>query len=154
MPAFRTQKVVLHRPDQMFDLVADVQSYPEFLPLCDSIEIKRHLQSDDGIETFVSAMTVGYKAISECLTTRVTADRPKLFILTEFMDGPFRNLENRWKFTPDPKGCLVDFYITYEFKSFALGMLMGSIFDRAFRKFVTAFEERADQIYGVPGRER
>lgn len=148
MTAFRTQKVVHHKPEEMFDLVADVQNYPEFVPLCDSITIKRRLKGDDGVETFVSEMVVGYKAISECLTTRVTADRSKLHVLTEFVDGPFRHLENRWKFTPDPKGCLVDFYITYEFKNFALGMVMGSVFDRAFRRFVTAFEERADRLYG------
>lgn len=148
MPAFRTQKVVHHKPEEMFDLVADVKHYPEFLPLCESIVLKRQYENEAGIKTFISDMTVGYKAISECLTTKVTADRVNLHILTEFIDGPFRHLENRWKFKEAPEGCLVDFYITYEFKNFALGMLMGSVFDRAFRHFVTAFEERADALYG------
>ncbi len=152
MPAFRTQKVIPHSPEEMFALVVNVESYPEFLPLCDKIAIRNRKSNDDGTETFISAMTVGYKAISEVLTTRVTADKANLSVLTEFVDGPFRTLENRWKFTVDERGCLVDFFITYEFKSFALSMLMGSIFDRAFRKFVSAFEERADNLYGKKSR--
>ncbi len=132
----------------MFDLVADVQGYPDFLPLCDSIKIKRRLKNEDGVEIFVSEMTVGYKAISENFTTRVTADRQKLHILVEYIDGPFRHLENHWKFKSVPEGCNVDFYINYEFKNFALGVLMGTVFDKAFRRFVQAFEQRADVVYG------
>jgi len=148
MPAFRTQKVIHHQPEEMFDLVADVQGYPDFLPLCDSIKIKRRLKNEDGVEIFVSEMTVGYKAISENFTTRVTADRQKLHILVEYIDGPFRHLENHWKFKSVPEGCNVDFYINYEFKNFALGVLMGTVFDKAFRRFVQAFEQRADVVYG------
>jgi coenzyme Q-binding protein COQ10 len=93
-------------------------------------------------------MSIGYKAISESFTTRVTLDRTRLRILVEYVDGPFKFLENRWTFHPTPTGSDVEFYINYEFKSFALGMLMGTMFDKAFRKFAEAFEERADEIYG------
>jgi coenzyme Q-binding protein COQ10 len=153
MPSFRTTRQVRHSPVEMFDLVADVEKYPEFLPLCESLRVRRRVQSDEGgIETLVAEMSVGYKAIKETFTTRVTLDPPRLRILVEYVDGPFRYLENRWDFKPHPIGCAVDFFISYEFKSFALGLLMGSVFDRAFHKFTEAFEERADQVYGEASR--
>jgi coenzyme Q-binding protein COQ10 len=154
MPTFRTSRPVKHTPVQMFDLVADVESYPEFLPLCEDLRIVRRVQSGEGIESLVATMAVGYKAIQESFTTRVTLDRPRLKIQVEYVDGPFKYLENRWTFSETPTGCDVDFYINYEFKSFALGLLMGSVFDKAFRKFTEAFEERADEIYGTPTRAR
>jgi coenzyme Q-binding protein COQ10 len=132
----------------MFDLVADVDRYPEFLPLCESLKVIRRSQSGEGVETLVASMTVGYKAIRESFTSRVTLDHPRMRISVEYVDGPFKYLENKWSFKPAPSGCEVEFYINYEFKSFALGLLMGSVFDRAFRKFAEAFEQRADEIYG------
>jgi coenzyme Q-binding protein COQ10 len=147
MPSFRTTRQVRHSPLEMFNLVADVEKYPEFLPLCEDLRIRRRAQSGDGIETLVAEMSVGYKAIRETFTTRVTLDKPRLRILVEYVEGPFSYLENRWSFKPDPSGCAVEFYITYEFKSFALRMLMGAMFERAFRKFAEAFEARADVVY-------
>ncbi len=147
MPSFRTTRQVRHSPVQMFDLVADVEKYPEFLPLCEDLRIRRRVQSGDGVETLVAEMSVGYKAIRETFTTRVTLDEPRLRILVEYVEGPFSFLENRWTFKPDPAGCAVEFYIAYEFKSFALRMLMGAMFEHAFRKFAEAFEARADMIY-------
>ena len=147
MPSFRTTRQVRHSPLQMFNLVADVEKYPEFVPLCEDLRIRRRAQSGEGIETLVAEMSVGYKAIRETFTTRVTLDEPRLRILVEYVEGPFSYLENRWTFRPDPAGCAVEFYISYEFKSFALRMLMGAMFEHAFRKFAEAFEERADVIY-------
>ena len=147
MPSFRTTRRVRHSPVQMFHLVADVGKYPEFLPLCEDLRIRRRVQSGDGIETLVAEMSVGYKAIRETFTTRVTLDEPRLRILVEYVEGPFSYLENRWAFKPDAGGCLVEFYISYEFRSFALGVLMGAMFERAFRKFAEAFESRADLVY-------
>jgi coenzyme Q-binding protein COQ10 len=147
MPSFRTTRQVRHSPVEMFDLVADVEKYPEFLPLCEDLRIRRRAQSGEGIETLVAEMSVGYKAIRETFTTRVTLDEPRLRILVEYVEGPFSYLENRWTFKPDPAGCAVEFCISYEFKSFALRMLMGAMFERAFGKFAEAFEQRADVIY-------
>jgi coenzyme Q-binding protein COQ10 len=147
MPSFRTTRTVRHSPIEMFNLVADVERYPEFVPLCEELRIRRRVQSDDGVETLVAEMSVGYKAIRETFTTRVSLDEPRLRILVEYVEGPFSYLENRWTFKPDPVGCAVEFYIAYEFKSFALRMLMGAMFERAFRKFAEAFEERADLVY-------
>ncbi|NIX77470.1 type II toxin-antitoxin system RatA family toxin [Microvirga terricola] len=150
MPSFRSSRPVKHTPAQMFALVADVERYPEFLPLCDALHIVRRAQSGEGIETIVAAMTVGYKAIRESFTSRVTLDNPRLRIQVEYIDGPFKYLENRWTFRETPTGSDVEFYINYEFKSFALGLLMGSVFDKAFHKFAEAFEKRADVIYSRP----
>ena len=159
MPSFRTTRQVRHTPQEMFDLVADVEKYPEFLPLCEGLNVRRRAASGEGVETLVAEMRVGYGRINEAFTSRVTLDRTRLRILVEYVDGPFSYLENRWTFRPAPAGrpdpagkpdagCTVEFYISYEFKSFALGLLMGAVFDKAFRKFTQAFEERADSIYG------
>jgi coenzyme Q-binding protein COQ10 len=153
MPSFSSSRPVKHTPVQMFDLVADVERYPEFLPLCEGLRIMRRSQSGEGVETLVATMSVGYKAISESFTSRVTLDRPRMRILVEYVDGPFKYLENRWTFKPSPTGCNIEFFINYEFKSFALGLLMGSVFDKAFRRFVAAFEERANQVYNAPDAE-
>ncbi|TXM89392.1 type II toxin-antitoxin system RatA family toxin [Methylobacterium sp. WL116] len=150
MPSFRITRWVRHSPQQMYDLVADVEHYPEFLPLCESLRVlRRQPGTGEGTEVLVAEMGVGYKAIRERFTTRVGLDRPNLKITAEYIDGPFRYLENRWAFKLGRDGgCDVDFFITYEFKSFALGLLMGKMFDRAFRKFTDAFESRADRVYG------
>jgi len=147
MPSFRTTRRVPFSPRQMFDLVADVERYPEFLPFCEALLVKKR-DRNGGKDSLIADMSVGYMAIRETFTTRVTLDEPRLRIQVEYVEGPFSYLENRWTFKPDPLGCLVEFYITYEFKSRMLGLVMGSMFDRAFRKFAEAFEERADKIYG------
>jgi coenzyme Q-binding protein COQ10 len=138
---------VRHEAAQMFDLVADVEAYPQFLPLCEGLKIRRRSISDEGTEVLIADMTVGYKAIRETFTSRVTLDRPRLKILVEYVDGPFSHLENRWTFRADAPGSHVDFYINYEFRSRTLGLLMGAMFDHAFRRFADAFEERANTIY-------
>lgn len=149
MPMFRTTRRVAFTPEQMFALVADVERYPEFLPLCTGLSVRRRLTTPAGHEQLVAAMSVGYRAISETFTSRVTLDVPANKILVEYMDGPFRHLENRWSFLPAEGGsCEIVFFISYEFASRTLGLLMGTMFDRAFRKFAEAFEQRARQVYG------
>lgn len=151
MPHFRTLRRVGHSPERMFDLVADAERYPEFLPLCEGLVIRRRDQRPDGKEVLIATMRVGYGAIHESFTSRVTLDRAASKILVEYVDGPFRHLENRWSFRPAGEGgCDVEFYISYEFASRTLGALMGAMFDRAFRKFSEAFEKRADFVYGPP----
>ncbi|MBV9076213.1 MAG: type II toxin-antitoxin system RatA family toxin [Methylobacteriaceae bacterium] len=148
MPSFRTTRRVRHAPEQMFDLVADVDRYPEFLPLCTGLRVLRRSE-EEGRTVLVAEMSVGYKSISERFTTKVILDRPNLDIHVSYVDGPFRYLENQWSFRPDPAGSQVDFQIKYEFRSMALGLLMGAMFDRAFRRFTEAFETRADRVYGT-----
>ena len=150
MPSFREERPVRHRAEQMFDLVADVGRYPEFVPLCKALKVRSRKVDDDGRETLVAGMTVGYKLIRETFTSRVMLDKPRLKVRVEYIDGPFSHLENIWTFRdePDREGSRVGFFIDYEFKSRTLGVLMGSMFDVAFRKFARAFEERADAVYG------
>jgi coenzyme Q-binding protein COQ10 len=149
MPQFRTTRRVRHPADDMFALVADVEKYPEFLPLCTGLRVRRRDTRDDGVEVIVAMMSVGYRMIRESFTTRVTLDRANLSILVEYLSGPFTHLENTWTFRAvDERACDVDFYISYEFKSRTLGMLMLSVFDTAFRKYSDAFERRADVVFG------
>lgn len=131
----------------MYALVADVERYPEFISLCESLRI-RDRRSRDSMEVLVADMTVGYKSIRETFTSQVHLDPSDNRIRASYLDGPFKHLDNRWHFTDSPDGgCDVHFYIEYEFKNRILGALMGTMFDRAFRKFSSDFEERADQIY-------
>jgi coenzyme Q-binding protein COQ10 len=132
----------------MFDLVADVEKYPLFLPLCEGLKVRSRIQGEGGRETLIADMSVGYKAIHETFTSKVTLDREKLKIVVAYLDGPFRALENLWTFKRDGEACIVEFFISYEFKSRMLAMLMGTMFDRAFRKFASAFEKRAEVVYG------
>jgi coenzyme Q-binding protein COQ10 len=150
MPQFSTTKRVRHSAADMFDLVADVEHYPEFVPLCKSLKVRKRTTEDGGREIIVADMTVAYKLIRETFTSRVTLDRPKLEILVEYLEGPFRKMNNRWTFRPaDATACDVEFFLSYEFRSRTLGMLMGAVFDAAFRRFAGAFERRADQVYGT-----
>jgi coenzyme Q-binding protein COQ10 len=149
MPQFRTKRRVRHSAADMFDLVADMERYPEFVPLCQSMRVRRRAPSAEGIETAVAEMTVAYKFARETFTTRVTLDRPNLQILVEYLDGPFSRMENRWDFHPTGEPtCEVEFFISYEFRSRVFAMLMGAMFEAAFRRFAEAFERRADKVYG------
>ena len=97
-------------------------------------------------------MTVVYKLIHETFTTRVTLDKPELQIIVDYLNGPFNRLDNRWRFHDTAEGvCDVEFYLHYEFRSRALGLLMGAMFEVVFRRFANAFEKRADQVYAGRG---
>ncbi|TPW33038.1 type II toxin-antitoxin system RatA family toxin [Martelella alba] len=147
MPEYKTTRHVKHSAERMFDLVADIESYPEFVPLCEAL-IVRSRRERDGKQLIIADMTVGYKAIRETFTTQVALDRQIRRIDVKYVDGPFRFLDNQWLFEDNGENaCDVKFYINYEFKNRLLGGLMGSMFDRAFRKFSEAFEARADRIY-------
>jgi len=149
MPRFNSRRRVNHSASEMFDLVADVECYPEFVPLCQSLKIRQRNPGPNGTEVVIADMTVSFKLVRETFTSRVTLDRPNLNILVEYLRGPFSKLENRWTFEPkSDNSCEVGFYIAYEFKSRMLALLMGSMFDAAFQRFAAAFEKRADRIYG------
>jgi coenzyme Q-binding protein COQ10 len=149
MPSFSSKRRVRHTAPQMFELVADVERYPEFVPLCQSLKIRQRTPQGDGTEIVIADMTVSFKLVREAFTSRVTLDRPNLKIMVEYLKGPFSNLENRWTFEPKSETeCDVGFYLSYEFKSRMLAMLMGAMFDAAFQRFASAFEKRADVVYG------
>jgi coenzyme Q-binding protein COQ10 len=149
MPRFSNKRRVLHTADQMFDLVADVERYPEFVPLCHALKVRQRNAKPDGLEVIVADMTVSFKLVKETFTSRVTLDRAGRKIHVEYVNGPFSALENRWTFEPkEGNACDVTFFIAYEFKSRMLAMLMGTMFDTAFARLSAAFEKRADAIYG------
>ena len=152
MPSFRTTRAVKHSASEMFDLVADMDRYPEFVPLCQRLSVQRRAEGGEGTKILEASMTIAYGPLHETFTTKVTLDKPRLAILVEYLDGPFEYLENRWRFRPTGEHASeVDFYIAYEFRSRMLGLVMGSVFDAAFRRFAEAFERRADEIYRVSG---
>jgi coenzyme Q-binding protein COQ10 len=163
MPKFETTRIVKHSPQVMFDLVADIERYPEFVPMCSALNIRRRSEAartkSEGegenpgagretkpVVTLVADMSIGYKMIRETFTTRVTLDSDRATIHVSYVDGPFRHLENRWTFAPDPVGCAVRFFIDYEFKSRTFQMLAGAVFETVFRKMAEAFENRADEL--------
>ncbi len=150
MPKFDSKRTVGHAPEKMFALIADVERYPQFLPLCEALVV-RSRKERDGQTMLVADMTVGYKAIRETFTSQVHLKPDEQVIDVKYVDGPFRYLTNVWRFEPDGAGgTIVHFFIDYEFKSRLLGAVMGTMFDRAFRMFADAFEKRADAIYGRP----
>src|SRR5271154_3915214 len=140
MPQFSTTRRVKHSAADMFALVADVEHYPQFVPLCRSLAVRKRTTDSEGRDVIVADMTVAYKFVHETFTSRVTHDRPKLEILVEYLEGPFQKMNNRWTFRSESEhACEVEFYISYEFRSRTLGMLMGAVFDAAFRRFAAAF---------------
>ena len=153
MPSFRTTRRVPFTPRQMFDLVADVESYPQFLPLCEALVVRSRQREGDS-DSIVAQMTVGYMAFRESFTSRVVLEPDKLLVnaagVPGAASGPFSRLENRWAFKEAAGGgCSVDFAIDYELKSLTLQMLVGGLFDRAFHRYAEAFEARAHTVYGA-----
>jgi len=143
MPGIREKRVLPYTCEQMFDLVADVARYPEFLPWV----IATRIRSDSTTEMSAD-MLVGFKAIREKFTSRVEKQRPH-HLETFYIDGPLRDLDNNWRFTPTSGGgCEIDFCVDFTFRSAVFEALAGQYFDRAFRKMVGAFETRADALYG------
>ncbi|MBZ9937865.1 type II toxin-antitoxin system RatA family toxin [Mesorhizobium sp. BR1-1-16] len=151
MPHFDTERTVAHSAEAMFALVSDVDKYPEFVPLCEKLTV-RGRQSSGTRDVLIADMTVAYKIVRETFTTKVVLDEAAQTIRADYLDGPFKHLENIWTFTPIDDGhCKIRFSIDYEFRSRTLSMLMGTVFDKAFRKFADAFEKRADAVYGKAG---
>jgi len=148
MPVFRAMRRVHHSADEMFDLVADVERYPEFVPLCLRHAIRsRETRAETDI--LMTDMTIAYGFWHESFRSRVTLDRANGCILVESTDGPLRQLRTRWTFQSRSDGsCDVGFHLHYELVSRTLALLMGRVFDVAFGRFVQAFERRADIIYG------
>jgi len=151
MPNFKTRRRVNHTAAQMYALVADVETYPEFLPMCQKLKVLKRDNDEAGDPRLIAQMEVGFKAIRESFTSKVVLRESARRIEVAYIDGPFRRLINTWDFLDDtaPGWSSVDFFIDYEFRSRTLALLMGSMFDAAFRRFAQAFEERADKVYGI-----
>ncbi|SNB61098.1 coenzyme Q-binding protein COQ10 [Arboricoccus pini] len=143
MPVHSEKRRLPYTPEQVFNVVAEVDKYPEFLPWCKACRITRR-QGD----VFFADLIVSFKVYRERFTSKVVLDHPRQ-IDVEYIDGPFRYLKNRWRFEEDGEGgCIVDFFVDFEFKSRILQGLIGLLFNEAVQRMVRAFEERANELYG------
>ena len=142
MPTHAEHKIVAYRPEQLFDLVADVQHYPDFLPWCVGATVKSQTPTD-----LVADLVIGFGPFREGFSSHVELDRPHK-VVVRYEKGPFRYLNNQWTFSPDPRGCKVEFFVDFEFRSKLLQSAIGVVFNEAVRRMVNAFLRRARQIYG------
>lgn len=146
MPTHAEKRHLPYTPEQLFELVADVERYPEFLPWCVAARIRRR----EGA-VFYADLVIGFKVFRERFTSRVSLDRPRRVDVT-YSEGPFKYLNNHWIFEPAAEGgTVIDFYVDFEFHSKILQKVIGTLFNEAVRLMVSAFERRARQLYGVPG---
>jgi len=140
------RRVIRHSPQELYDLVADVRSYPQFLPWCMAARIRhedRHGLAAD--------LIIGFQMFRERFTSHVDLDPEHLAIDVKYAEGPFKYLTNKWRFLPHPDGCEIDFYVDFEFNSRLLQSVIETLFTEAVRRMVKAFEDRADDLYGKPG---
>ena len=142
MPSFADRQFVPYRDDQLFDLVADVSKYPEFLPWCVAARLRSRKP-----EELLADLTIGFGPFRESFTSRVALDRPRGMVV-RYENGPFKYLTNRWDFVAAPGGCEVDFHVDFEFRSRVLQAAIGVVFQDAVRRMVGAFHARARDIYG------
>ena len=145
MPTHAEHQVVAWEPAEMFDLVADVGRYPEFLPWCTAARVRSRTDTE-----VVADLTIGFGPFRESFTSRVTLDRPGE-IRVRYERGPFRYLNNNWRFLPDKRGTRVEFFVDFEFRSRLLQSAIGVVYNEAVRRMVNAFLRRAREIYGSPG---
>lgn len=144
MPTHAERQLVPYSPEQLFDLVADVARYPEFLPWCVGARIRSRSEAE-----IVADLTIGFGPFRESFTSRVTLDRPRR-VGVRYEHGPFRYLNNTWEFIPHSDGTEVAFFVDFEFRSRLLQAAIGVVFNEAVRRMVNAFRKRARQVYGPP----
>ena len=144
MPTHAERRVIAYTPEQLFDLVADVERYPDFLPWCVGARIRSRTPKE-----LHADLTIGFGPFRESFTSRVDLDRPNTAHV-RYERGPFRYMNNKWTFNPHPKGCAVDFFVEFEFRSRLLQAAIGVVFNEAVRLMVSAFLKRAKEVYGPP----
>ena len=145
MPIHAERRVLPFTQQQVYDLVADIERYPEFLPWCLGARTRRR----DG-NVLLSDMVIGFRMFRERFTSRVVLT-PHSRIDVSYIDGPLKYLRNRWEFVALPDGtCRVDFHVEFEFRSRLLQRLIGALFHEAVRRMVVSFEARAANLYGAP----
>ena len=150
MPTHSERRYLPYTPNQLYDVVAAVDRYPEFLPWCSAARITE--RQDD---MFLADLVISFKVWREKFTSKVTLDRMARTIHVEYVNGPFKYMNNHWKFLDGPEGgCILDFHVEFEFKSRVLQQLIGLLFDEAVRRMVAAFEGRARRLYGDRGPSR
>ena len=143
MPSHRETRILPYSPEQMFDLVADVRAYPEFLPWVVALRVR-----EDGPTDTLADMIIGFKGLRETFTSHVKKSRPD-WILVDYVEGPLKHLRNEWRFRPDSQGCAVEFSVDFAFRNRVFEKLAGAVFDAALRRMIGAFEARAVELYGT-----
>lgn len=150
MPQHREDRVLPYTADQIYDLVADVARYPEFLPWTAAARIRRRVPLGDGRERIDADLVISFKVFREKFGSKVELDPAARRIETEYLEGPFRHMKSWWHITPDPGGCRVEFFVDFEFRNAILQGIIGLVFNEAMQRVVRAFEKRAEALYG-PG---
>lgn len=147
MPTHSETRILPYTAQQMYDLVADVAQYPQFLPWCSAARIRRTYEVGD-TEVMEAELVISFKVFRERFGSRVTLHRDKASIDTEYIDGPFRYLKSTWNFRDSADGCEVKFFVDFEFKNAVLQGIIGVVFNEAMQRIVRAFERRAAELYG------
>ncbi|KAA9008895.1 type II toxin-antitoxin system RatA family toxin [Histidinibacterium aquaticum] len=147
MPSHSETRVLPYTPQQMYDLVADVESYPEFLPWTAAARVRSTEEQGEKVVK-IADLVISFRVFREKFGSRVTLWPEKRVIDTEYIDGPFRYMESRWRFEEDPGGCRVSFDVDFEFKNRLLQGAAGMFFNEAMQRIVRAFERRANALYG------
>ena len=136
------RRIIKHTPNNLFNLVADVKKYPEFLPWCLGARIKK-----ENLTSFEADLIIGFKIYKEIYSSKITLDKKKKKIIVDYKDGPFEYLQNYWIFKENPDGCEIEFMVDFKFKSIFLQTLMETLFNEAVKRMVKAFENRANELY-------
>jgi coenzyme Q-binding protein COQ10 len=147
MPRHSETRDLPYTPEQMYDLVADVASYPQFLPWTAAARIRSREGGPEG-EVMLADLIISFKVFRESFGSRVTLWPGERRIQTEYLDGPFSHLQSEWTFEPTPKGCRVEFWVDFEFRNRLIGRAVGVVFNEAMQRVVAAFEKRARALYG------
>ena len=150
MPSHSETKRLPYTARQMYDLVADVASYPKFLPWNSAARIRSRTPIAGGGEVMEADLVISFKVFRERFGSRVTLWPEAQKIDTEYLDGPFRHLRSTWAFRDSPGGCEVDFHVDFEFRNAILQGIIGLVFNDAMQRVVRAFERRAAALYGAP----
>ena len=143
MPRHEERRVLAYSPQQLYDIVAAVEKYPEFLPWCLAARIRQRRE-----RLLVADLVIGFKVFRERFTSRVELNPEVMRIDATYTEGPFRYLDNHWIFNPHPEGCEIDFFVDFEFRSRLLQKVIQALFHEAVTRMVKAFEARAEEIYG------
>ncbi|MTJ04094.1 type II toxin-antitoxin system RatA family toxin [Sediminimonas qiaohouensis] len=149
MPTHSETRHLPYTPQQMYDLVADVASYPQFLPWCAAARVRSDTEQPDGSRVMEADLVISFKVFRERFTSRVVLWPDDLRIDTEYLDGPFKYMKSNWSFHPADGGCSVDFFVDFEFRNAMLQRIIGVVFNEAMQRIVRAFESRARALYGA-----
>ena len=146
MPSHNETRILPYSAQQMYDLVADVASYPEFLPWCAAARVKS-VTVDGASRVMAADLVISFKVFRERFSSKVVLHSENFFIDTEYLDGPFKYMKSTWKFEDVPDGCAVSFFVDFQFKNVILQGVIGLVFNDAMQRIVRAFETRANSLY-------